>query len=155
MGQIGRFIDKACAAHPVLMVRVLARPFGTLRDWVSFDEEGEACGCLIGTMALCAGYDASKVGDGNDDSIEHASTWAARVIWPAAQEGSPEDDAAFYAGMAVYEMSKKLSGIPQEFRFGAKASQEAEALTAELIKRRIARRLGVTNARPVVEVQHA
>jgi hypothetical protein len=150
MGQIGRFVDAACAAHPALMRKVLDRPFGDLRNWVDFDEEGETCGCLIGTMALCNGYDAAAA---DPDST---TIYAARAIWPDAQEWGAEDDEAERVGMTVYDVAVRLSGIRRWWDYPpVSATAEGNAVAVEVIKRRIARRLGVTYAVPAVGVQHA
>jgi hypothetical protein len=149
MGQIGRFIDKACAAHPALMRKVLDRSFGTLREWIHWDEEGEACGCLIGTMALCAGYD-------RHNDVGAATIWAARVIWPTAVAWSWEEDEAMRVGLGAYFLSLRLGfGAGCRRKVGDEATPEANALAVEMLKRRIARRLGVTYAVPAVGVQHA
>jgi hypothetical protein len=159
MGQIGRFIDKACDAHPTLMRKVLDRPFGTLGSWIDFDEVGEACGCLIGTMALCAGYDADRPCGDDDCERDDASDDGSAVQYVTALMGEQpwqRELLAIDVGYRVADVARRLGRRSGSDQFPWwEATPESDAMTAELIKRRIARRLGVTYARPVVEVQHA
>ena len=55
MGQIGRFIDRCVEREPELMRRVLDRPWGTLKKVNSRDDDGNRCGCLVGTIGIEAG----------------------------------------------------------------------------------------------------
>jgi hypothetical protein len=55
MGKIGRFIDEAVTNDPDLMRRVHDRPWGTLGDFLSTDDDGNLCGCMAGTMLLESG----------------------------------------------------------------------------------------------------
>jgi hypothetical protein len=139
MGQIGRFIDKACDAHPELMRKVLDRPFGSLHSWVQFDEEGEACGCLIGTVALAAGVDAQQAQDDDDltcdfvDKIMSVQPWQVYGL-------------AFEVGMQVSRLARRLgTSVWDEYGIWWCSTPESDARAAEMIKRRIARRLGVTS----------
>jgi hypothetical protein len=153
MGIIGRFIDDACARHPDLMRRVLDRPFGDLHDWVNFDEEGEACGCLIGTFALCAGVDARRA---KDDIM-----YAMRRVNETMGHEKTNFGEAYEVGVAVSEMAHRLGTRDPEATAWWEVAQrydatpEGDAKAADLIKRRIARRLGVLTSPVPAEAAHA
>jgi hypothetical protein len=126
------------------MRKVLDRPFGDLSYWISFDEEGEACGCLIGTVAIAADAHAAE-------SWAAGSTDCSLLPWYIAGRLAGRDAGdAMGVGVRVVVLRDREAWkerLPDE---GLR-----NAATIELLKRRIARRLGVTYAAPAVDVQHA
>ena len=132
MGMIGTFIDRACARRPDVMRRVYARTFGTLADWISIDDDGNACGCLIGSIALADGVDAQR------DSV--VITRVARILgmdfWNVERVGIAVVGCA--AQIAVRNW--KAEGYVGEYSIHRDA---AELRLIDLMKRRIAKRLGL------------
>lgn len=136
MGIVGRFIDQVCESHPQLMQAVLERPLAPLHRWLAWDEANGACGCLIGTIALAAGYVLRK----RDTSppffsgVPHYAT--------ANAEGSAIAYAALSVGMNredVVNVGWKVASIARHV--------DSDDRTVHLLRQRIARSLVIRQAR--------
>ena len=142
MGQIGRFIDRCVAREPELMQRVLDRPWGTLAQFIDFDEAGEQCGCLVGSIGIESGSVCSPAGKACD------AMWEA--IAGAANVSQCQRSYVRDIGDAVYlDLAARVAGIdfhtrPRYVNSGSKdhhIGDDAELRTIAMLKARIARRL--------------
>ena len=114
MGMIGRWIDERCAEEPEVMRRVLNRKWGSLSEF--FD--GNKCGCLVGTYALCR---EATVGAAYKLLSGHRLHYMIGVN----------------AWRLVWHRRKRLLALPMT------TWSEAEAYVVRLLKQRIRRALGL------------
>lgn len=128
MGMLGRWIDQAVAKNPVLMQRVLDRPFGTLAHWLEADEAGDWCGCLVGSTALEAGYDATFLGVRQAEIAEVLYFLGFRDNITAGHQASL---------LAIRLSGKRWTGKAYDLYI----TPEGDARAIGLIKTRLARRL--------------
>lgn len=148
MGQIGRFIDYAVSHNPELMARVHDRPWGTLARFVTTDDDGARCGCLVGSIALEAGL---KDGDGLCGAVQAVRSTMGTGCPDIAQAGY-----AVWCALAAHLMGadrwwfdpSTIDDVPQARR------DAAEMRAIMLLKGRIARRLRERNASPVAQAEY-
>ena len=120
MGQIGRFIDTACAHNPEAMQKVLEREWGPLGYYVQ-----DNCGCLVGSMAITIGHGKGTLPEEYDD------------IFPELF-GTEQ---ACHMGNAVDLVSQRW----QRKQWHRGLSTTADARTTNMLKRRIRRALARLN----------
>lgn len=151
MGQIGRFIDRCVEHEPELMQRVLERPWGTLSEFVSFDEEGEVCGCLVGSIGIEGGARVSRDTWASKNMQAVATRAAVALRGPSCGDSYEYEsfDEAEAVGSAVWNyLAWRLSGRDSS------AMDEAELLTVAMLKRRIARRLRERRGTMTAPISH-
>lgn len=124
MGQVGKFIDSMCAEHPALMRAVLNRPFSRLGEWIDWDAEGGACGCLIGTTALVAGVSESE---GTREPCEFLANTLGR-----------DGGEIMAVGLLVYDISVRLAHGTIHHNHIVSGTHESDQRVIHLIRTRIA-----------------
>jgi hypothetical protein len=104
LGIVGEWIDDAVTADPDLMRRTMARGF-TTGLYIGYDEDRNPCGCLVGAVALEAGFDVqSYILRGKRMTAPDAAAMAVRL----------DSDRTWAVGLTVTRLAESMGRIAVE-----------------------------------------